>query len=97
MIDFKIGDEFDTTDFAKLVIGHACKSDLEIQRSGAMRQTRDGRNRDRKITKKDETDIEFIKGVPDEYYIDLFQSCFKFTKIRKEKMVIDLRHYQTEK
>ena len=36
MMNFKIRDEFNIADFAKLVIGHAYKSDLEIQRSGAM-------------------------------------------------------------
>ena len=94
MADFKIDDEFDTADFAKLVIAYACKSDLEIQKAGAMRQV-NGRNRERIIYKKDEAEAQFVKGVPDDDYVEIFQSCF--TRNKTEKMDIDLRKYQTAK
>ena len=51
MADFKIGDEFDVENFATLVIELACKSDLEIQKVGAMRRVA-GRDRNRKQIKR---------------------------------------------
>eukprot|EP00483_Globobulimina_turgida_P010706 UN10727 len=56
-----------------------------------LRQTTSGRQRRREITKEEEAESQFIKGVPDWRYIGLFIECF--TQKAEEELDIDLRDY----
>merc|ERR1712157_386709 len=90
--DFKTHDEFPMDDFCQKVIGFVCKSDLKIMRD--LRQVKGRPLRRREVIKEDEAPCQFIKAVPDSNYLSLFGECF--TRIKKEKLKINLRKYASK-